>query len=107
VESDPSVKASLEKKLIEIKERHQLNLVSLDDLMKETEQEEEDSDGNRPIRSQISNLVINAAVLSAIALKKSPIPGNDILLCIYSYHTNIELLLFQYRCLLYCNELRC
>lgn len=71
LESDPSVKASLERKLIEMKERHQLNLVSLDDLIKEPEPEDDDS---RPIRSQISNLVINAAVLSAIALKKSPIP---------------------------------
>jgi hypothetical protein len=77
VESDPSVKASLERKLIELKERHQLNLLSLKDLLseKKEEEEEEEKDGSKPIRSQISNLVINAAVLSAVALKKSPIPG--------------------------------
>ncbi len=72
MESDPNVKASLERKLIEVKERHQLELVSLDDLIKEPEEEE---DGTRPMRAQLSNLVVNAAVLSAIALKKSPIPG--------------------------------
>ncbi|KAI9245624.1 hypothetical protein EDC94DRAFT_628287 [Helicostylum pulchrum] len=72
LESDPTVKESLEKKLVELKERHKLSLVSLNDLLPE---EEEDEDGqSRPIRAQISNLVINAAVLSAIALKKSPIP---------------------------------
>lgn len=76
VESDPTVKAALERKLIEIKERHQLSLVSLDDIIKEPEQQDEE-EKNNPLRAQISNLVINAAVLSAVALKKSPIPGKD------------------------------
>ncbi|CAO3655072.1 unnamed protein product [Mucor hiemalis] len=73
LESDPTVKAALERKLIEIKERHQLSLVSLDDIIKDPEQQDEE-EKNNPLRAQISNLVINAAVLSAVALKKSPIP---------------------------------
>lgn len=82
MESDPTVKSSLQKKLVELKERHQLNLVSLNDLLENREEPEthDQNEATRPIRSQISNLVINAAVLSAIALKKSPIPGNFILL---------------------------
>ncbi|KAI7887995.1 uncharacterized protein EV154DRAFT_426492 [Mucor mucedo] len=73
LESDPSVKSALERKLVELKERHQLSLISLNDLLG-PEEEQDDDDQSRPIRTQISNLVINAAVLSAVALKKSPIP---------------------------------
>jgi hypothetical protein len=75
VESDPSVKSALERKMVELKERHQLNLVSLNDLIKEEEENGDQETASKPIRAQLSNLVINAAVLSAIALKKSPIPG--------------------------------
>lgn len=74
MESDSSVKSALERKLVELKERHQLSLISLNDLLG-PEEEEDDDDQSRPIRTQIANLVINAAVLSAVALKKSPIPG--------------------------------
>ncbi|KAI8988909.1 hypothetical protein BDB01DRAFT_719110 [Pilobolus umbonatus] len=70
LDSDANVRSALEKKLVEVKERHQLSLISLSDLIQENEEAEED----KPLRSQISDLVINAAVLSAVALKKSPIP---------------------------------
>ncbi|KAG2233094.1 hypothetical protein INT48_009220 [Thamnidium elegans] len=59
------LKESLEKKLVELKERHKLSLVSLNDLLPEEEEEEEGQP--RPIRAQISNLVINAAVLNALS----------------------------------------
>lgn len=77
MESDPSVKSALEQKIVELKERNQLNLISLNDLINKQKEEEDDDQeaATRPIRAQISNLVINAAVLSAVALKKSPIPG--------------------------------
>lgn len=82
MESDPSVKSALERKLVELKERHKLSLISLNDLLG-PEEEQDDDDQSRPIRTQISNLVINAAVLSAVALKKSPIPGNYHTVCNY------------------------
>lgn len=70
VNSDASIKSALERKLVELKERHSLSLISLNDLIPEEPEEEEE----KPLSAQISNLVINAAVLSAVALKKSPIP---------------------------------
>lgn len=99
MESDPSVKSALERKLVELKERHQLSLVSLNDLLGP---EEEDNDESRPIRTQISNLVINAAILSAVALKKSPIPGNKHVLFV-----NHLFLTLSYRCSFFGYEFRC
>lgn len=55
---------ALERKLMLLKEAHQLEI-------KEVEKEEQE----KPIRRQFSDLVINAAILGAVALKKSPIPG--------------------------------
>lgn len=70
MESDPNAKLALEKKIREIQQVHQLDLNS-DMIQEQEEQEDED----KPIRKQLSNLIINAAVLGAVALKKSPIPG--------------------------------
>lgn len=71
---DPCIRVTLERKLIELKDRYQFNLVSIQDLLNEQEQED-DMKKNHPIRSQLSDLVIQAAVVGAVALKKSPIPG--------------------------------
>lgn len=74
MESDPNAKLALEKKIREIQQVHQLDLNS-DMIQEQEEQEDED----KPIRKQLSNLIINAAVLGAVALKKSPIPGKSYL----------------------------
>jgi hypothetical protein len=60
---------------VELKERHKLDLISLNDLIPENLEQGDDSEEGKSLRSQVSNLVINAAVMSAVALKKSPIPG--------------------------------
>lgn len=91
MESDPSVKSALERKMVELKDRHQMNLISLNDLINNQEDEEngDEKATGKPIRSQLSNLVINAAVLSAVALKKSPIPGLFMMIrsmMIYKFH---------------------
>ncbi|KAI8365143.1 hypothetical protein BD560DRAFT_372812 [Blakeslea trispora] len=65
LEASPTVKSSLERKLIEIQERHQLNLSTQQQL-------EEKADD--PAQTQMAHLVVQAAILGAIALKKSPIP---------------------------------
>ncbi|KAI8098432.1 uncharacterized protein B0P05DRAFT_521905 [Gilbertella persicaria] len=80
LESDPIVKTSLERKLVELNKRHQLSPVSVDD---DEEEEEEKEEEGKSVRTQISNLVINATVLSAVALKKSPIP--DVMSHIMNY----------------------
>ncbi|KAG0166275.1 hypothetical protein DFQ28_009828 [Apophysomyces sp. BC1034] len=72
LDSDPNVKATLEQKLIEFKERKALDLTGSQPAEAETFDAKDESD--TPLRSQFSNLVVNAAVLSAVALKKSPIP---------------------------------
>lgn len=71
INTDDAIKAALERKMVELKERHALSIVSLNDYIAEEPEEEEQE---KPLSSQISNLVINAAVLGAVALKKSPIP---------------------------------
>ncbi|KAG1047488.1 hypothetical protein G6F46_008125 [Rhizopus delemar] len=68
LESDPSIKLTFERKLNELKENYQLNLV--DSSVPLVDEQEKDT----PIRRQLSNLVIHAAILGAVALKKSPIP---------------------------------
>lgn len=71
------MKSALEKKITEMKATHQLNLASAKELLdEESSNAEMPATEGEPMRSQLSNLVINAAVLSAVALKKSPIPGN-------------------------------
>ncbi|KAI9259069.1 hypothetical protein BY458DRAFT_517673 [Sporodiniella umbellata] len=70
LESDPNAKLALERKLVLLKQAHQLEL-------KEPQKEPEESaqpSSEKPMRSQFSDLVIHAAVLGAVALKKSPIP---------------------------------
>jgi hypothetical protein len=70
VDSDPSIKSNLESKLLEFKRRNDLVLHEEDNTKKKlTEQGQNEALGG------LSNLVIHAAVLSAVALKKSPIPG--------------------------------
>lgn len=61
--------------MAEVKTTHQLNIAttSVEELL--SEEESSSSEGEPTVRSQLSNLVINAAVMSAVALKKSPIPG--------------------------------
>jgi hypothetical protein len=78
VESDPSIKLTFERKLNELKENYQLNLV--DSSVPLVDEQEKDT----PIRQQLSNLVIHAAILGAVALKKSPIPGKRKGIDIYS-----------------------
>ncbi|KAL0134975.1 hypothetical protein V8B55DRAFT_1557359 [Mucor lusitanicus] len=60
--------------MAEVKTTHQLNIAttSVEELL--SEEESSSSEGEPTVRSQLSNLVINAAVMSAVALKKSPIP---------------------------------
>ncbi|CEG65207.1 hypothetical protein RMATCC62417_02038 [Rhizopus microsporus] len=70
LESDPNAKLALEKKIREIQQVHQLDLNS-DMIQEQEEQEDED----KPIRKQLSNLIINAAVLGAVALKKNAVSG--------------------------------
>lgn len=69
VDSDATVKSTLENKLTEFKEKNGLILVDDTKKKKLTEKEQEEALGG------LSNLFIQAAVLSAIALKKSSIPG--------------------------------
>ncbi|KAL7330835.1 hypothetical protein PS15p_205725 [Mucor circinelloides] len=72
---DVTVKSALEKKITEMKNTHQLNISSAEELLDEEQANvEKSASEGEPIRSQLSNLVINAAVMSAVALKKSPIP---------------------------------
>ncbi|KAL9552002.1 hypothetical protein MBANPS3_003998 [Mucor bainieri] len=72
---DVTVKSALEKKIAEMKTTHQLNIASAEELLDEKKSNgEKSSSENDTMRSQFSNLVINAAVMSAVALKKSPIP---------------------------------
>ncbi|KAI8886139.1 hypothetical protein K501DRAFT_244641 [Backusella circina FSU 941] len=73
LESDPSVRVTLEQKLSDIREHHQLDIASLQNLFGKK------SEGNSEpyvdsFRSQVSEFFVSAAVQSAIALKKSPIP---------------------------------
>ncbi|GAN03691.1 hypothetical protein MAM1_0046c03146 [Mucor ambiguus] len=72
---DVTVKSALEKKITEMKITHQLNISSAEELLdgEQSNREKSTSEGE-PMRSQLSNLVINAAVMSAVVLKKSPIP---------------------------------
>ncbi|KAI8094888.1 uncharacterized protein B0P05DRAFT_461940 [Gilbertella persicaria] len=67
VDSDPMLKKSLEQKLVEFKRR--AGLVLLDAEEKTSLSEQQKALGG------LSELVIHAAVLSAIAVKKSPLPG--------------------------------
>lgn len=69
IDSDATVKSTLENKLTEFKEKNGLVLVDDTKKKKLTEKEQEEALGG------LSNLFIQAAVLSAIALKKSSIPG--------------------------------
>lgn len=72
VNTDPVLKSTLETKLIEFKKRMGLVLHDPEEEnMKRrlTEQEQKEALGG------ISSLVIQAAVLGAVALKRSPIPG--------------------------------
>ncbi|KAG2193578.1 hypothetical protein INT47_006644 [Mucor saturninus] len=71
INSDPSVKATLENKLSEFKKRNGLVLNEENENKKRklTEVEQKEALGG------LSDLVIHAAVLGAIALKKSSLPG--------------------------------
>lgn len=69
VNSDPLMKASLEAKLTEFKRRS--GLVLHDDQEKKNLSK---VDQNEALGG-LSNLIIHAAVLSAVAIKKSSIPG--------------------------------
>lgn len=82
VDSDPSLKATLENKLLDFKQRNGLifNEESSDKKKKLTESEQKEALGG------LSDLVIHAAVLGAVALKKSSLPGKQSL---YSRHTEI------------------
>ncbi|KAK4521032.1 uncharacterized protein ATC70_004021 [Mucor velutinosus] len=73
---DATVKSALEKKITEMKVTHQLNIASAEELLDDEKKSkgEKSTSEDEPMRSQLSNLVINAAVMSAVALKKSPIP---------------------------------
>ena len=70
METSPAVKLSLERKLMELQQHHQLNL---------SQKEEDGGDNNKKeensTEAHMAHLVVQAAVLSAVALKKSPIPG--------------------------------
>ncbi|KAL0581943.1 hypothetical protein ABG067_008379, partial [Albugo candida] len=72
INSDPAIKVALENKLTEFKEKNGLVLKQEDDnnttKKKLTEKEQDEALGG------LSHLIIQAAVLSAIALKKSAIP---------------------------------
>lgn len=74
MESDPSVRATLEHKLSDMKERHRLDITSLQNPIGKDKNEKSEPCANS-VRSQISEFFVGAAVQSAIALKKSPIPG--------------------------------
>ncbi|KAF7726590.1 hypothetical protein EC973_008635 [Apophysomyces ossiformis] len=73
LDSDPNIKAALEQKLIELKERKDLDLAVPPQPEAENLEPQDESE-ETPLRSQFSNLVVNAAVLGAVALKRSPIP---------------------------------
>ncbi|CAO3695515.1 unnamed protein product [Rhizopus stolonifer] len=69
IDSDPLIKSSLESKLTDFKERNNLVLPNLDRKQKLTHEQKEKA------LSGLSSLIIQAAVQSAIALKKSPFPS--------------------------------
>ncbi|KAG0168285.1 hypothetical protein DFQ28_008754 [Apophysomyces sp. BC1034] len=72
LDTDPTVKAALEKTIIEFKTRKDLDLTTPPKIeSRPAEGQEEQKD----VPSNLSNLVISAAVLGAVALKKSPIPN--------------------------------
>ncbi|GAA5813950.1 hypothetical protein MFLAVUS_007440 [Mucor flavus] len=70
IDSDSAIKVTLQDKLFEFKQRHGL-VFTADNLEKKplTEQEQKEALGG------LSNLIIQAAVLGALAIKKSPLPG--------------------------------
>ncbi|KAI7866343.1 hypothetical protein BDF14DRAFT_1814246 [Spinellus fusiger] len=67
LESDPKIKQALEKKLVEFKETKGLNLQGASKLTSDLQQETEEP-------YSLKGLIINAAILSAVALKRSPLP---------------------------------
>lgn len=73
VDADPTIKSNLESKLLEFKQKNGLVLQEEHTGKKKLTEEEQ----NEALRG-LSNLIIHAAVLSAVALKKSPIPGNTL-----------------------------
>ncbi|KAI9013884.1 hypothetical protein CLU79DRAFT_708472 [Phycomyces nitens] len=78
IESDPRLKIALERKLVEFKETKGLDLESI---VEATEEDEKDVPADEPYG--FSGLVINAAILGAVALKRSPLP--DVLSSAVSY----------------------
>ncbi|KAL0083720.1 hypothetical protein J3Q64DRAFT_1641724 [Phycomyces blakesleeanus] len=78
IESDPRLKIALEKKLVEFKETKGLDLASI---VEATEEDEKETPVDEPYG--FSGLVINAAILGAVALKRSPLP--DVLSSAVSY----------------------
>ncbi|KAI9024336.1 hypothetical protein CLU79DRAFT_746663 [Phycomyces nitens] len=94
IDSNPAVKAALEQKLIEFGEAKNLNLSppiphhlhnpvrhsqNSEDVDEEDEEEEERK-RKENMGAQFSTLIVNAAILGAVALKKSPLP--DALSCV-------------------------
>lgn len=79
VDSDPSVKTTLENKLSEFKQRNGLVLNDQEDCNKKRKLT--DGEQKEALRG-LSDLMIHAAVLGAIALKKSSLPGKLCFPCI-------------------------
>ncbi|KAL0075001.1 hypothetical protein J3Q64DRAFT_1667379 [Phycomyces blakesleeanus] len=97
IESNPAVKAALEQKLIEFAEAKNLNLSppvptnhhqhqhhhrnpARHSRTEEYDDNEEDEDRKQDTGAQFSSLIVNAAILGAVALKKSPLP--DAISCV-------------------------
>ncbi|KAI9480843.1 MAG: hypothetical protein EXX96DRAFT_538076 [Benjaminiella poitrasii] len=72
VNTDPLLKSSLEKKLSEFKKRTGLLLID-DEEANSSKKQLSEKEKNEALGG-LSNLVIQAAVLGAVALKKSPLP---------------------------------
>ncbi|ORE23015.1 hypothetical protein BCV71DRAFT_170629 [Rhizopus microsporus] len=73
MDSDPLIKSTLERKLGEFKQRNHLVIPDLEETPKKkklTPEQREEALGG------LSELIIQAAIKSAIALKKSPLPSN-------------------------------
>ncbi|KAG2230772.1 hypothetical protein INT48_001674 [Thamnidium elegans] len=70
IDSDSAIKVTLQNKLFEFKQRNGLVFTAVNLEKKPlTEQEQKEALGG------LSNLIIQAAVLGALAIKKSPLPG--------------------------------
>lgn len=72
MDSDPLIKSTLERKLGEFKQRNHLVIPDLEETPKKkklTPEQREEALGG------LSELIIQAAIKSAIALKKSPLPS--------------------------------